>query len=201
MIFLTTGSTRDIQKKLAALLPKDYSKEYRKFRPANSRNARIRLRHIKSCGDYRIRKAFKPKCKSVINIQANNQSERTQPSGNLHQNPASAFIDYSKPPSYPSSYITPDLLNSWREEHDAFESETIAALSEVSSPVVADNFGTGELSAPSIAGGSSTRNRYVLFPPIVNNASKQRVLEARNTECTHHIRNEPLLDTNEGKAF
>jgi hypothetical protein len=49
-------SSRDIQKKLSSLLPADYRREYRKYRPSNSANAQQRLQHFQRCRDDHVKK-------------------------------------------------------------------------------------------------------------------------------------------------
>lgn len=45
-----------MQKKLRALLPKDYASDYRRYRPSSHQNARRRLFHVKCCTNDRVKK-------------------------------------------------------------------------------------------------------------------------------------------------
>jgi hypothetical protein len=129
---LSIASTSDVQKKLRQLLPRDYAKDWRKFRPVNESNMRSRLSCLRSCREGRIRKsrhrrtarASRRSCSTEVQTPSSIiRNEGTDPTPSCHTShiplpPASQAISHQ-------DTIDPALLSQSRfSDHDAISSET-----------------------------------------------------------------------------
>jgi hypothetical protein len=119
-----------MQKKLRALLPKDYAKDYRRYRPSSHQNARHRFFHVKYCTNDRVRKRRGLRSQAKLPHRDEASYRAVGSNGDVSARLTSAFRNYSRCSS-PSSdnYISMaslDLLSTQLDlrsnhEHHAAE--------------------------------------------------------------------------------
>lgn len=101
-----------MQKRLRALLPKDYARDYRRYRPLSSENARLRFFHVKYCTNDRVRK-----CRaSRSNAQRGSKDESCHKESASNPDPFAAstlaFRNYqSSSTSSPGQYVSMAYLD------------------------------------------------------------------------------------------
>jgi ankyrin repeat protein len=104
-------SPRNIQQRLHEILPPDYSKDHRRFRPSNDIHMKLRFDHLRRCKKGRISKERWCRSPTVLRPRTPIQQAISKPLSDLFEGYAKAFRNYTT-----SSETTPitstDLLDS-----------------------------------------------------------------------------------------
>jgi len=105
-------SPRDIQKRLHALLPPDYHKDHRRFRPSDDAHMKLRFDHLRRCRKGRISK--ERSCRSLAVLRSRtpiaHASSKTMPDS--LESYAMAFRNYATSPEPGPTVPSSDLLDS-----------------------------------------------------------------------------------------
>jgi hypothetical protein len=103
-----------VQKRLRALLPRDYAKDYKKFHPSSDANMRLRFSRMRRCKEGRV-------CKKPYSISSNRNETTSSINNHIYEKTTGLMCNYSSPsgqaqsvPSSPTHYdsqtIDPSLL-------------------------------------------------------------------------------------------
>ncbi|KAE9364032.1 ankyrin [Stipitochalara longipes BDJ] len=104
-------SSSDIQKKLRAILPPDYAKDHRKFRPSDDVNMKLRLDYLRRYKRGRISKERSARFlrKSTLHAKLSMRDSKSKPQSNTFEEFPQAFRNYA---TGPSLKLSQDLLDS-----------------------------------------------------------------------------------------
>jgi hypothetical protein len=121
-------SVSDVQKRLRALLPKDYAKDYRKYRPSSQQNAQLRFYHVKYCTDDRVRKYRKIRRQGQSECPGDAVDGGAGLKADVFAGPASAFRNFpTTPAAAPVQYVSMVWLNLLTNQQTPYSDATLTA--------------------------------------------------------------------------
>lgn len=105
-------SPRDIQQRLHALLPPDYGKDHRRFRPSNDAHMKLRFDQLRRCKKGRISKERWGPSPAVLRSRTPTMQAESKILSDSFEGYAKAFRNYATPSQTTPTITSTDLLDS-----------------------------------------------------------------------------------------